>query len=188
MSASRRRGHQEVWALTPGGVSWEQSSAVTCTCGGLGTSLGGPGDGTVAEPRPPSLRGGGEGPSPEQEEQLWGGERRAAGPCSARAGGTQERTRQRKPVVSRDASACSDSVVQLGLLTSSPNSKTPGSEWQSCSCSGLARKAHQKPARESELGALYVGAWQPPHSTQVCGFWLVGKSPLLRRLLSRPLR
>ena len=96
MSAGRRRGHQEVWALTPGGVSREQSSAVTCTCGGLGTSLGGPGGGTVAEPRCPSSKGGGEGPSPEQEEQLWGGERRAAGPCSARAGGTQERTGDRE--------------------------------------------------------------------------------------------
>lgn len=48
---------------------------------------------------------GGEGPSPEQEEQLWGEERRACRPmqCPCRWDAGENR-RQRKPAVSRDAS------------------------------------------------------------------------------------
>lgn len=92
MSASRRRGYQEVWALTPG-----EGKLGAEFCSDMHVwGAGGPGDGTVAELRPPSSRGGGEGLSPEQEEQLWGGERRAVDPCSARAGGTQERTGDRE--------------------------------------------------------------------------------------------
>lgn len=95
-----------------------------------------------------------------------------AGPCGARAGGTQERTRDRESLRFPGMPPCV--LTQWSSLgccpPPPPGSKTPGSERQPYSCTGLARKAHQKPARaarESELGTS-------PHSTQVCGFWLVG--------------
>lgn len=114
------------------------------------------------------------------------GERRGgpAAPCSARAGGTQERTGGRESLRFPGMPPCDlTQWSSSGHRPPPPNSKTPGSERQPCSCTGFVRKAHQQPARaarESELGAS-------PLNTSM---WILGggKSPLLQRLLSRPLK